>query len=113
MMRLYDAIVAFVARQTAVRADRIRPETTLFGDLRIDGDDGVELLEAFSQRFGVDMSACDFRRYFGPEGVTLLTPFVWLGYLFKSGSPESRAGLWPISIAHLVRVAELHRWVGG
>jgi hypothetical protein len=33
----------------------------------IDGDDAVELIEEFSERFGVDMSGFVCSRYFGPE----------------------------------------------
>jgi Protein of unknown function (DUF1493) len=114
MPELYDDVVAFVAKETAIRVDRIRPDTTLVGDLGITGDDGIELLEAFSRRFGVDMSGCDCRRYFGLEGGgSPLAFFVWLSYLFKPGTPESKAGLQPITITDLVRAAESHRWGGG
>jgi len=52
-----------------VRVEKLRPETTLSGDLGTDGDDGVELLEGFGRKFSVDMSSCDPRSLFRPRGL--------------------------------------------
>ena len=68
---LYERVVEFIGRQRAVRAHRLMPESTLFGDLGTDGDDGIELLEDFAREFQVDMSGCQASRYFGPEGLPL------------------------------------------
>lgn len=87
-------------------------ETTIFGDLHTDGDDGVELLEAFGEAFSVDMSRCDPTLHFGPEGCVPWAPFYWIILPFRKGSPEERAGLVPVRIADLVRAAERGRWVG-
>lgn len=113
MQSLYDRVVAFVAEQRCVRAERLKPGTTLFGDLGADGDDGVELLEHFAREFSVDMSGCDPSRYFGPEGVPLWFLIDWVVLALRRGSPEERARLQPIRIADLVRSAELGRWAGG
>jgi hypothetical protein len=114
MQSLYDRVVAFVAKERAVRADRLQPETTLFGDLGTDGDDGIELLEDFAREFSVDMNECDPSRYFGPEaGVPLLFPLYWIILAFRRGTPEEKARLEPIRIADLVRSAELGHWAGG
>jgi acyl carrier protein len=110
MQSLYDRVVAFVAKQRGVRADRLKPETTLFGDLGTDGDDGVELLEEFGREFSVDMSGCDARRYFGSEGLPPWFLFYWIILAFRRGTSEERARLKPIRIADLVRSAELGRW---
>ncbi len=87
--------------------------TTIFGDLRADGDDGVELLNAFGKEFSVDMSGCDPSRYFGREGCAPWAPIYWLVLALRKGSPEERAKLQSISVADLVRAAECGRWADG
>ena len=107
---LYDQVVAFVAEQRSVRPERLRPETTLLGDLGTAGDDGDELLEDFGREFSVDMSECNPSRYFGNEGCAPWAPIYWIILAFRQGTPEEKAHLQPISIADLVRSAELGRW---
>ena len=112
MQSIYEQVIAFVAEQCRVRMDRLKPGTTLCGDLGIAGDDGVELLEEFGRVFAVDMTNCDASRYFGSEGCSPFAPFYWLLLAFREGSPEERARLQPVTIGDLVRSAELGRWVG-
>ena len=68
---LTDRVIQFLSEQLGVREQRIAANTTIFTDLRVDGDDGVELLEAFGDRFDVDMTACEPARHFGPDGGSL------------------------------------------
>jgi uncharacterized protein DUF1493 len=113
MQLLYDRIVAFVSEHRSVHPERLTPETTLFGDLGTDGDDGDELLEDFAREFSVDMSGCDPSRYFGSEGLPPWFPIYRIILAFREGSPEQKARLQSIRIADLVRSAELGRWAGG
>lgn len=110
MQSLYDRIVAFVSKERAVSPDRVKPETTLFGDLGTDGDDGIKLLEDFAREFHVDMSGCDASRYFGSEGLPPWFLFCWIILAFRRGTLEERARLQPVRITDLVRSAELGRW---
>jgi acyl carrier protein len=113
MQPLEERVIAFVSKQLAVRRDRISMATTIFGDLHTDGDDGVELLEAFGKEFSVDMSGCDPSRYFGPEGCVPWAPIYWIVLALRKGSAEERARLQSISIADLVHAAERGRWADG
>jgi acyl carrier protein len=113
MQSLNDRVVAFVSKQLRVRTDRIALDTTIFGDLHTDGDDGVELLQVFGKQFGVDMSGCDPSRHFGPEGFVPWAPLCWVVLAFRKSSPEERARLEPISISDLVHAAERGRWAHG
>lgn len=114
MEPLYDRVVAFLSAELDIPTDRLRPEFALLGDGCIDGDDGVGLLERFATRFSVDMSACDVRRHFGPEGLPPWFFIYWLILAFRRGTQEERARLVPIRVADLVSSAELGRWtVGG
>ena len=41
MLTLNDQIIEFVAEQTGIKRERLSLEKTLFGDLGVDGQDGV------------------------------------------------------------------------
>lgn len=74
---IQEEVLALVIHETGTRADCIRPQTTLFGDMGVDGDDGIELLRQFERKFGVDMTACRPNRHFGPEGFAPWAPLYW------------------------------------
>ncbi len=109
-----EEVVAFVADFTRHPIERIKPQTTLFGELGIDGDDGDEILTAFMKRFAVDMTS--YRGvHFGPEGFIPWAPLYWLVLLMRSrvekpSTPESRARLVPITIQDLIDSAKAKRW---
>jgi len=71
-------LIEFTAKMAAVKPERLSGATRLFEDLGMDGDDGVEFLDAFGQEFGVDMAACDPSDYFGPEATMLLDDLILL-----------------------------------
>jgi acyl carrier protein len=100
---LLERVRALVAEMSCVRLDRLRPETRLEEDLGITGDDAAELLQAFAERFGVDMTGLSFHKHFGPEGCNPLWFFYTPTWLRAHGS-------YPVTIDHLVRVAEIKRW---
>ena len=110
-----EKVVAFVADFTRYPADRIMPQTSLFGDIGIDGDDGDEILAAFMNQFDVDMRACR-PVHFGVEGFVPWAPLhwihqAWLARTEKSSTPESRAGLVPITVQDLIESAKAKRWM--
>lgn len=113
MSELSDAVRAFVAEQLGVSSGRLSSETTLFGDLGVDGDDAVDLMSAFGERFGVDLSEFDRQAYFGSEGWSPVALYLGLAGLMRGGSPEARAGLKPVSIGCLVKSARIGQWQCG
>jgi hypothetical protein len=66
----------FISSQLSVKLSHLRPETRLNHDLGVDGDDGLEFMAAFSNRFCVNLSAFDASKHFGPEGSG--NPFTYL-----------------------------------
>src|SRR5687768_14916691 len=111
---LDEAVKAFIARECSGRVERIRLDTTLFGDLGIDGDDADELFAAFSREFDVDLTELELSKHFGPEGLPLNPWKVfqsWLRYISRKGTPEERAGVIPITVAQLVESARSKRWL--
>jgi acyl carrier protein len=101
-------IIEFVAEYVGISAKDITSDTRLFGDLGVDGDDGVELLSRFADRFSVNMAACDMSRHFGPEaGGSILLLFI---LALRNGTPEQKARLEPIRIADLGGAAKAGEW---
>lgn len=96
-----DRIRGFIEAQ-GKQSGRAVPETVLQGDLGLDGHDAFEFMEAFAEQFGVARGDFDFHRYFGPEG---FNPFTLIASLFSRKPP-----LVPITVAMLVRAAELGEW---
>src|SRR6516225_8445920 len=100
---LQERVLAFVSEAADVSVERLTLGTRLEEDLGITGDDAVELLSGFAERFGVDMARLDIHKHFGPEGCNPL----WL--LYKPTWLKSH-GAYPVTIHHLIRVAEARRW---
>ena len=116
MSDLDSSVMAFVAEFTGARPPRLSPTSTLFGDLGVDGADGWELIESFGQKFHVDLSSFRADRHFGPEGLPVYAPLLWLWWLVsfpfhQRQTPEERAGLRAIRISDLIAAARERRWV--
>ena len=115
MPALDESVIEFVAEFTGVRRQRLGLTSTLFGDLGVDGADGWELIEAFGQKFQVDLSAFRADQHFGPEGLPIHAPFVWFWSLVswpfrKRQTPEEDAGLRAIRISDLIAAANEKIW---
>ena len=100
-----DVVLAFVAESTGVAPGQVTLSSRLAQDLGLDGDDAVEFMEAFKSHFGVDLSAFEFRRHFGPEAA--FSPLHWLFWLVV---PSRRPHLTPITVQNLCDAAETKRW---
>jgi hypothetical protein len=87
-------------------------DTTLFGDLGVDGADGPELIQAFAKEFGLDISTFDACRHFGPEaGFSLLHSIVQFFRMeVLREDVHGAADKLPIAIRDLVAAAEAKRW---
>jgi acyl carrier protein len=70
----------FVVEETSVRRETLTLDTTLSGDIGLDGDDAVEFFEEFQEEFSVNIEDLElfWDRYFAPEGMTLSTGFLFV-----------------------------------
>src|SRR5262245_56171924 len=100
---LADRVRALVAQERAMPLSKIHLTSRLEEDLGMTGDDSAEFLEAFAKEFGVDLSGIDFHKHFGPEGCNLF-------WLFYTPAWLKDHGKYPVTVDHLVRVAEAERW---
>lgn len=124
----------FVADYRREPLDRVQPETTLPYDLGIDGDEAVDLLLAFEEAFGVDLSGFRYYEHFGDEGIPLriglvLIPLAiavgalwewrwWAGAALAAVVVALQVARWrygpgfphPLRVRDLAQAAEAKRW---
>lgn len=99
-------VVELVSEHSGIPADKLHAETRLEEDLRMTGDDAAEFLDAFAAAFDVDFTGIEFHKHFGPECGGPI--FLWPKRL-KDALKDH--GQYPVTIGHLVEVAQAKRWV--
>lgn len=70
--KLLNDIIVLIEAKMGRYNTPITRATCLEKDLGITGDDAVELLLEYGQKFNVDVSNLNLRKYFTPEGDTIL-----------------------------------------
>ncbi|WP_444916856.1 DUF1493 family protein [Microbulbifer sp. JMSA003] len=103
-------IIIFISEFTAVKAEKITPDTLINIDLGVDGDDGKELLEEYSKKFNVDLSTIS-EVYFGPEGIPISLIILWPYYLLRRLLGYKTNDLTPLPVSQLIKSAEAGKWV--
>ena len=103
-------VIKFISEFVGVPEKKITADTLVNDDLGVAGDDGIELMEAFANRFNVGLSTWE-QDYFGPEGmspfVIILLPYALLKWLFGNNS----SGLVHLPVAQFIKSAEAGQWV--
>ena len=80
------------------------PETKLYEDLGMDGDDADEFIQEYIKKFDVDMSEFHFEHYFNLEGFSL---FSIIKSIFVQAPP-----LKSVSLGDLEKSAIKGKWIG-
>ena len=78
-------VIEFLSRELAMDKSKIWPSSRLRQDLRVDGADAMQLIEAFSVAFEVDTDDFRFTDYFGEKPQPQ-----WVAYMlwiFGNGQP--------------------------
>lgn len=122
---MYDVlvtdIIAFVAKETGYKVHKLHLHTVInHYDVSISGDDGVELVAAFIEKYGVDMDGFPTEAYFGPEW---FHPFMMLtfpmfiickiiDFIFKIESTKKvfRVSSLPLTIENLCQIVQHGSW---
>lgn len=107
--RITQDVIHFIATERAMDPKEITASSRLYYDLDIIGDDAVELLEAFSRKFRVNLNGFDFHKYFLDEP-SLLTPIDLMRRALERLSGKHNP-LSPITVGDLIRAAETGKWV--
>jgi acyl carrier protein len=106
---LLEEVKAFVAEFWREPKGRLSAETSVNDDLGMDGDDGVEFMQAFGERFAVDLTSFSHDKYFGPEaGATPLSMVKGIILRVKTGTWSNLA---PLRLCDLTEAAERRSWV--
>jgi acyl carrier protein len=106
---LLEEVKAFVAEFWYEPKGGLSAETSVNDDLGMDGDDGVEFMEAFSVHFGVDLGAFPHDRYFGPEAAA--NPISIIAGIIRRVTTGKWSDLSPLTLRDLVEAVENRRWV--
>ncbi|MBI1926411.1 DUF1493 family protein [Candidatus Poribacteria bacterium] len=104
-------VKAFVAEHHRIAEKKFNPDTRLLEDLGIDGDDGVELIEAFCEEFEIDPSTIHISEYFGPEGCDLIGSLFGFLYDLLFDKEKLRSTSTPITLHDLAESAQAKRWI--
>ncbi len=91
----------FIEEQGFSSNENLKETTLLERDLRITGDDAVEFILAFGQKFNVDVSKFRLDEYFEAEGI--LGPFFSFFYRYIGSSTKKK-----IKIKDLLDAMETH-----
>jgi hypothetical protein len=100
---IFEKVCAFVAEHRSVKKGELTEQTELL-KLGMDGDDAREFMEAFSDKFAVDMSEFEFSKHFGPEGFNPIYYFYCL--LFS----RDKLRQLPITLGDLTKAAQNKKW---
>lgn len=116
MPSLEESVIEFVAAFTGSKPERIHFHTTLYGDLGVAGDDGLELIQTYGKKFQVDLAEFEPVSHFGGEGVGILAPLGLLWRILRlpfrqKRTPEEEADLRAVRICDLVACAHAGRWM--
>jgi hypothetical protein len=102
--RLAQAVLDFLASETAYPRSKITLDSRVAEDLGVAGDDGDDLMDSFAEKFHVDISSFDFYAHYGDE----LSPVT--GLFMIPFSPKLRkllrTGLTTIRVRDFVNAAK-------
>lgn len=119
MSEANDAVLAEIieSAKAFTHAKTITPQTRLYADLGMDGDDADEFLTPFAARYGVDMRPMVWQRFFSnePTMTDMLTPALILAASVLSPSfavrwQAARHAEREITVAHLADVSRSKVW---
>lgn len=100
----FERIVSFLRERTLYKGE-INRSMTLYNDFGITGDDGIEFIDNFAERFDIEMpEQFDYSKHFGPEGLDLI------GAIRSYFKKSLREELIPISVRDLEKIIERKKW---
>jgi hypothetical protein len=106
---LLEEVKSFVAEFWGKPVNRLTAETSINEELGMGGDDGVEFIQAFGERFAVDLAAFPHDKYFGPEAGA--TPLSMLVGIIRRVTTGRWSDLTPLTLRDLAYAAGQRRWV--
>lgn len=99
----FEEIQSFISEFCVIEKEELTPEAKLYHDLGVTGDDAVEFMEAFIDKYDIDDTDFYFDKYFRGEGLSLVDLYY---FLFE----RKKLKRLPITIQHLFEVAKAKKW---
>lgn len=106
---ILNEVIAFVAEYWEEPKSQLTAETSINEDLGMDGDDGLEFMQAFSQRFAVDLATFPYDNYFGVEAAA--TPISIIAMMIRWLTTGKSTNLSPLTLRQLAVAVENGNWV--
>ncbi|MBU2892275.1 DUF1493 family protein [Colwellia sp. D2M02] len=103
-----DEIKLIVSNEAGISFESIMDNSTLLGDLKIDGDDAWEIFEQCRSKFQLDLTSFDFNKHFRSEPC-----FKGLMYLFrkvKYRDEHIASNKVPITVKQLINACKNGKW---
>ena len=101
-------VLQILAEETGISLSKIGLDTTLLGDLGIDGDAAWSLFETCHQEFGLDLTYFEFHRYFRHE--PCLKGLVYLYRKLRFGDEHIAANKEKIFVSTLIQACKTGCW---
>ena len=108
-MELLNEVIGFVAEYCEEPKSQLSAETSINEDLGMDGDDALEFMQAFSQRFAVDLETFPYDNYFGVEAAA--TPISLIAMLIRWLTTGKSTTLSPLTLRQLAEAVQNGSWV--
>ena len=100
-----DKILDFLSEFCAVDREDISLDSEVVKHLKMEGDDAVELINAFSKRFDVDMSSFEATDYFISEA--LFNPIFAIVKVLKKDTKLLKV----MYVRDLIEAANSRKWI--
>lgn len=114
MAEVSDRVIAIVSKQSGVPISKLNMETAVDQDLRISGEDVIDLAQRLADEFGEQIWQWPWQRFAClDEGLSLLFPFMLIWQLVTwplRGSFEYPSAYGRLELGHIVAVIEKGEW---
>lgn len=101
-------IIELISKETGYPTSNIHENSTLLGDIGLDGDDAWDVLENCHEKYGLKLDNFDFQRYFRNE--PCFKGLIYLYRKLKYKDEHLASNKVAITIADLAKACELGEW---
>jgi hypothetical protein len=98
----FDEIQSFVSEFCLIKKEKLTPESTLYRDLGLYGDEAFDFMLDFFNKYEINRTGFCFTKYFLPEGS--------VRELFHRLFNRKESKYLTITLQHLLEVAKAKKW---
>ena len=101
-------IINIISQESGLSASIIKMDSTLLGDLNIDGDDAYEIIEQIHKKYKPDLSCFVFKNYFREE--PCFKGLIYLYRLLRYKDIHVASNKKPMTVSMLVQACNAGVW---